>query len=170
VYTLEAVIARESVLRVLAAEARLVQLNQGWSMLPMTRAMITALAVDGGAKLDGFWKAPPGFREVLAACSAHGPLAYVEAEFFGGVGSQAAQVWDGGTSVLGPLLMDDAEGPPPGGTPISRALRHLGVVADGTDEFTAAGLDRQRETDDWLNPPRYRPRAHGPVYTDPDDA
>ncbi len=87
---------------------------------------------------------------MLAARSAHGPLAYVEADFFGGTGSQYTQVWDGGKSALGPLLMNEADEPPPDGSPISRALRHLGVVAAGSDEFDAVGLGRQRETEDWV--------------------
>ena len=170
-YVLEAVIARESVLRSLNLPARIVQLDQGWSMLPMTRAVIDAVAVEGGAKLDGFSQAPAGFEAVVVAGSAHGPLAYVEADFFGGAGSQYAQVWDGGKSVLGPLLMDEADEPPPGGSPISRALRHLGVVATGSDEFDAVGLGRQRETEDWISPPNYRPPTDfrsETIYPDPD--
>lgn len=170
-YELEAVIARAPVLRALNGRAKIVQLDQGWSMLPMTRTVIEAMAVDGGAELDGFRVAPAGFGSVLAACSVHGPLAYVEADFFGGVGSQAAQVWDGGKSVLGPLLMDDADEPPPGGSPISRALRHLGVVAAGSDEFEAVGLGRQRETDDWVDPPKHGPPTDfrsQPIYPDPE--
>lgn len=173
-YVLEAVIAREPVLLALverAGPATVVQLDQGFSMVPMTRAVNSAVAVDDGAELDGFSQAPAGFADVLVACSAHGPLAYVEADFFGGVGSQYAQVWDAGRSVLGPLVMEDADEPPPGGNPISLALRHLGVVATGSDEFDAVGLGRQRETDDWIDPPNYGPPTDFrslTQYVDPD--
>ncbi|MFC7613506.1 hypothetical protein ACFQV2_07705 [Actinokineospora soli] len=99
----------------------------------------------GWKRSSGFWKAPGGFGEALAACSALGPVAYVEAEYFGGHGSQAAQVWDGGEAVLGP----DVD--PSAGTPISQALRRLGVARgpDG-DEFDAVGLGRHRDPEDWL--------------------
>lgn len=60
-------------------------------------------------------------------------------------------MWDGGRSVLGPLLMADDDEPSPGGSPISLALRHLGVVAGRSDEFDAIGLGRQRKTEDWLS-------------------
>jgi hypothetical protein len=58
----------------------------------------------------------------------------VEAEFFGGVGTQAAAVWEGGRLVFGPVIMEEAEPVPVAGTPISQALArhdhdHEGFVA-----------------------------------------
>ncbi|MFF3343183.1 hypothetical protein [Streptomyces flavidovirens] len=44
-----------------------------------------------------------GFEKTLSDWSTAGPVAYVEAEYFGGVGEQKAAVWYGGTIVLGPL-------------------------------------------------------------------
>lgn len=80
-----------------------------------------------------------------------GPVAYVEAEYFGGVGEQAAAVWDGGALVLGPLHEPEGQPSPPAGSPISQALRRLGVEAGaGEDEFTAAGLGRHRDVEGWL--------------------
>jgi hypothetical protein len=105
-YCLEAVIASEPVLRELIGsvrEARVVALGQHLSLVPMTDAFFAAVTVAGAPRLDGFWKAPAGFGSILAACSANGPVAYIEADFFGGVGTQSARVWDGGQVVLGPL-------------------------------------------------------------------
>lgn len=95
---------------------------------------------------------PPGFEAVLAAWSAVDPVAYVEAEYFGGVGSQFAAVWRGGTLVLGPLILgEDEPRPAAGWSPISQALRHLGVTADGHyDEFDAIRLGRHRHVEDWI--------------------
>lgn len=91
--------------------------------------------------------------------AAHRPIAPrtarwpLEAEYFGGIGTQGAQVWDGGTVVLGPLHLAEGEPFPPGGSPISRALRRLGTVKHGhLDEFDAVGLGRHRVTDEWLSP------------------
>ncbi|KPH98191.1 hypothetical protein ACFZDP_32140 [Streptomyces mirabilis] len=75
----------------------------------------------------------------------------MEAEYFGGVGEQQAAVWADGAVVLGPLRV--LEGQPFGsaGSPISQALRRLGVVADAaTDEFATVGLDRHRDSEDWI--------------------
>ena len=50
-----------------------------------------------------------------------------------------------------PLLVAVGERPPTAGSPISQALRALGVRR-GThfDEFDAVGLGRCRDTEDWL--------------------
>ncbi len=81
-------------------------------------------------------------------------VAYLEAEYFGGASSETAQVWDGGHVVLGPLHLAENEPPPADGSPISQALRRLGVdKRDHHDEFDAVGLGRFRETDDWLDHP-----------------
>jgi hypothetical protein len=121
-------------------------------MLPMTDALFDAVTVSGAPQLDGFWKAPAaGFGRALAACSTNGPVAYVEAEYFGGTGEQSAVVWDAGQVVLSHLHLAEKALIPAVGTPISQALRWLGV-AKGVhqDEFDAVGLGRHRDTEDWL--------------------
>jgi hypothetical protein len=89
---------------------------------------------------------PPGFESLLAAWSVVDPVAYVEAEYFGGTGSQFAAVWEDGVLVLGPVLKSEDESPPVQGlSPISQALRRLGASADGhDDDFDAVGLGRHR--------------------------
>jgi hypothetical protein len=100
---------------------------------------------------------PPGLDAVLAAWSTVGPVAYVEAEYFGGIGSQFAVVWQGGTIVLGPLTLDEDEPwPPVGWSPISQALRHLGVSAGV--QFDAVRLGHHRQTEDWITAHRRRSR------------
>lgn len=131
--------------------ARVVPLGSGLSMLPMTGELFDSVAVAGAPRVDGFWKLPSGFERALAACSATGPVAYLEAEFFGGAGEQNAQVWDGGRVVLGPLHMLDGQPFPVEGSPISLALRRLGVEKQGHfDEFDTIGLGRHRRTEGWL--------------------
>jgi hypothetical protein len=155
-HSLEAVIATEFVLQELAGsikEAHVVPLGQHLSLLPMTDALFDAITIAGAPQLDGFWKAPAGFGSALTACSVAGPVAYVEAEFFGGLGTQSAQVWDGGKVVLGPLHLAEGKPLPADGSPISHALRQLGATrSDHADEFAAVGLGRHRETEDWLPP------------------
>jgi hypothetical protein len=60
-----------------------------------------------------------------AAWSAHAPVAYIEAEFFGGTDKQHAQVWDNSTVVLDPLHLYENEPFPITGTRVSQALRRL---------------------------------------------
>jgi len=152
-YCLQAVIADEPVLRELAGsieEAHIVPLGKHLSLLPMTDALFDVVTIAGAPELDGFWEAPAGFGSALAACSVNGPVAYVEAEFFGGAGTQCAQVWDGGKVVLGPLHLAEGEPSPAAGSPISQALRQLGTDrGNHFDEFDAVGLGRHRDTQDW---------------------
>ncbi|MGW4527450.1 hypothetical protein [Amycolatopsis sp. NPDC004378] len=153
-YYLQAVVAAEPVLRTLTDSIEgtcTVPLGQHLSLVPMTDGLFDAVTAVGAAELDGFWKAPTGFGNALAACSANGPIAYVEADYFGGRGTQSAQVWEGGQVVLGPVHSTETEPTPDGGSPISQALRRLGAVkGEYFDEFDAVGLGRHRETDDWL--------------------
>jgi len=156
-YRLQAVIAADHVLRDLAGafeDARIVLLTGRLSLLPTTDTLFDAITVARTMPpLDGFWKAPAGFGRAMAACSAHGPVAYVEAEYFGGTGEQSAMVWDAGQVVLGHLHLAEKASVPAVGTPISQALRRLGVAkGDHQDEFDAVGLGRHRDTEDWLPP------------------
>lgn len=98
-YCLESVIGGAAVLQRLAGsveEARIVPLHGPLSMLLMTDEYHDAVADPGGPRLEGFWKVPGGFGSSLRNCSVLGPVAYVEADYFGGAGTQTAQVWDQG--------------------------------------------------------------------------
>jgi len=149
-YVLQAVIAGDDLLRAAAQKvpgARVASLGQGLSLLPMTNEVVDAVSEGSTARSLGFWRLPAGFERVLAEWSAVGPVAYVEAEYFGGVGEQRAVVWADGAVALGPL--DDQAMRL---SPISQALRRLGATSGpGQDEFTAVGLDRHRHNDGWLS-------------------
>ncbi|MBJ6637126.1 hypothetical protein H4K36_02640 [Streptomyces sp. DHE7-1] len=152
-YDLHAVIADGEVLRGVARDlpvARLASIGQGLALLPMTDALFDSVTDRSGVGPLGFWRLPGGFENSLADWSAGGPVAYVEAEYFGGAGEQRAAVWDGGTVVLGPLHVEEGAPFPSAGSPISQALRRLGAVAGaGEDEFSAVGLDRRRQGEAW---------------------
>lgn len=92
---------------------------------------------------------PDALRLLFEEASSGGAVALLDADFFGGDGDQVVRVWDRGALVFGPVWMDDAPG---AGTPISQALREMGVVRDvGFDEFDAVRLGWHRETEDWLD-------------------
>ncbi|MGV9888745.1 hypothetical protein [Streptomyces sp. NPDC003395] len=152
-YELRAVVAGGEVLRGVVRDfsvARVVSLGQGLSLVPMTDQLFDA-ATDGTDSPLGFWRLPGGFDRWLAEWSSAGPVAYVEAEYFGGAGEQHAAVWVDGSVVLGPLHVPDGQPFGADGSPISQALRRLGVVVDaGADEFAAVGLGRHRRSEDWI--------------------
>lgn len=152
-YELRAVIADRAVLATVSAgleQARLVPLRQEMALVPMTDTLFDAVSDGTADRALGFWFLPGGFERVLAAWSAEGPIGYVEAEYFGGTGIQRAAVWAQGALALGPFTAEGRKRPPRDGSPISRALRLLGVAADrGLDEFDSVGLRRHRRMEDW---------------------
>ncbi|MFE0098874.1 hypothetical protein [Streptomyces sp. NPDC059009] len=161
-YDLQAVIAGEDLLRSAAAAvpgAQVAALPQGLALMPMTDEVLDSVTDGVGVDAEGalgFWRLPEGFEKVLADWSLAGPVAYVEAEYFGGAGEQQAAVWADGALELGPV--DESTGDAgnagrPAVSPISQALRRLGVrTGPGEDEFTAVGLDRHRDNDGWISP------------------
>ncbi|MGQ4433516.1 hypothetical protein [Streptomyces sp. SAS_260] len=148
-YVLQAVIAGNELLRASArsvSDAHVASLGQALSLLPMTDELFDAVTDDSGGSTLGFWRLPGGFDRTLAEWSAGGPVAYVEAEYFGGNGEQRAAVWADGALAWGPS--DDRAR---GLGPISQALRRLGATSGpGQDEFTAVGLDRHRDNAGWV--------------------
>ncbi len=94
-----------------------------------------------------------GWAERIAqAATGRVAVIYIEAEFFGGVGSQAAVGWQGGVVGFGPLRTqtptEDREGYAVVGESddmaINAALRWLGVTrTELRDEFDTVGLGRR---------------------------
>jgi len=128
----------------------LVPLRQGIAMVPMTDKLFAAVTDGTSERPMGFWKLPGGFEQVLSAWSSDGPVGYVEAEYFGGYGSQRAALWVDGEVALGPIAVEEGEPFPQAGSPISQILRDLGVKrGKHQDEFDAIGLGRHRHTSEW---------------------
>ncbi|MGW7256062.1 hypothetical protein [Streptomyces sp. NPDC054834] len=154
-YELQAVIAGDELLRAASrgvAGARVAPLRQGLSLMPMTDEVFDAVTGGSTAGALGFWRLPGGFERLLAQWSAAGPVAYVEAEYFGGAGEQRAAVWADGALAVGPLDTPAKKWFSRAVSPISQALRPLGVRSSlGEDEFEAVGLDRHRNNDDWIS-------------------
>ncbi len=153
-YELQAVIAADELLHRASREipgARVAPLRQGLSLIPMTDEVFDAVT-DGSDGGDlGFWKLPGRFETLLAQWSSAGPVAYVEAEYFGGIGEQRAAVWSDGSLTLGPLDEPEKKRFSRAVSPISQALRRLGARKSlGEDEFSAVGLDRHRNNEDWI--------------------
>lgn len=144
-YTLQALIADREVLSGagLKVGARsFVPLPQAKAMLPLTDALLEHLRIPFLPLTDEGADSLPAELDLLGrAASAKGLVAYVEAEFFGGAGTQASVLWQHGNRVAGPVVCAQA---------INQALVALGVKRDAaSDEFDALNLARHRATDDW---------------------
>jgi hypothetical protein len=132
--------------------ARLVALEQGLALVPVTDELATSLTQESPVPPEsGFWRLTGRVVALLETTSIAGPVAYVEADYHGREGRQTTAVWDCGAVVLGPLILGCREPfPARGGGPVGAALRRVGAVAVGRrDEFVALGLGRCRSTGEW---------------------
>ncbi|NOT41812.1 MAG: hypothetical protein HOP13_15125 [Alphaproteobacteria bacterium] len=87
-----------------------------------------------------FWRLTETLMELARECSVHGPIAYAETDYFGGVGVQSAAAWIQGKLALPPTTH-------PAG-PINAALHTIGLErANGLDEFDTLGLGLVRRMD-----------------------
>ena len=140
-YKLQAIIGSQLESHALAFKAAIaVPIGHGLQLVPLTDQLWSELG--GGERLDWFERRSETVEQWAKEISSTAPVAYVEAEFFGGVGDQSAVAWSVGSRVLGPIHAGDA---------INQALRFLGVRPDGArDEFDAVNLGRYRTTNEWL--------------------
>jgi hypothetical protein len=114
-------------------------------MAPLGHQQIDRLtALQPGEYLEGTHLSQ-GLQHTLTRIARDGPLAYIETNYFGGTGSQAAAVFVGGEVVMRASL-PVSRNPARRDDPINTALRALGVEAAlGEDEFDAIGLARFRD-------------------------
>lgn len=122
------------------------ELPYGLCIAPLGHEQIDKLTqLQSGEYLDGFRSLSDGLQAALLMAVGEDTLAYIETEYFGGSGSQAAAVFRDGAIVLR-VVLPEGRKPAQSDDPINSALRMLGV--SGTlngDEFTAVGLDRFRD-------------------------
>lgn len=160
-YQLSAIVADAGLLREETRgldHAILGDLRQDFALLPVTPQLVEELtgappnyAVVGPAPEHPFTLVfSAALTETLAGWSHSGPLAYVEAEFAGGVGHQAAAVWLGGRRSWGPRFDSVFDGPR-GQWPINAALVEVGAESGAwVDLFAELGLHVERSTAGWL--------------------
>lgn len=155
-YEIRAMVSFPEVLTPLAATrppARVVLLEQDLALIPITDEVAAALhcAHVRPPPETGFRALTAGVYAALCVASMAEPIAYLEAEYLGRDGWQAAAVWSQGIIVYGPEYLHPTEPfPPRGEAPITEALRRLGAMPIGLhDEFVAVGLGRHRSTAAW---------------------
>ncbi|MCW3842785.1 hypothetical protein ONA70_22040 [Micromonospora yasonensis] len=113
-------------------------------------AFIRSGAPPSGAEAESRPAAELEFSQVLARWSRQGPVAYLEAEFAGGLGHQAAVVWQDGEVSWGPCF-DRTLDRPRSEWPINAALARLGAEpGPWIDPFAELGLHLECGTAGWL--------------------
>jgi hypothetical protein len=86
-YFLQALIGNQETLQAHASQfrrAHVVPLAQGIAMIPLTNDLHGELG--SGGEAQGFEKLSPAVEQWAQRISSATPIAYIEAEFFGGVG------------------------------------------------------------------------------------
>ena len=133
----------------------MVPLGLGFGFLPATEQLA---GDDEPAPFEHLERLTVRLGEWAESFSAACPLAYVETDYFGGDGGQAAVAWTAGRLAFGPALTRDYwEGGNFHQTPlldgaINQAVRLLGVDRGAVrDEFDALGLGRHRSNESWLS-------------------
>jgi len=147
-YTLEAFVLPSSATKAALTtlpSAVAVPLEQGLSLIPLTDAFAISLGDRFGAGMEFEFKDMPTLKgsavKWAEQVSHASPVAFLEAEFFGGQGSQVAIGWQAGQITFGPLRATNA---------INQALRWLEIMpAAEMDEFDTLRLGRFRSTEKW---------------------
>ena len=143
-YTLQAVISENSVQEIAESSGlEEVRLPCGLYLIPFPYDFVDSnnipflpLTDEGKENIDG------NLLELCLLLSKKGKAAYVEAEFFGGQGTQGCALFESGVTVGSAKENESA---------INYALKWLGVnSSDSKDEFEIAGLGIQRNTEGWL--------------------
>jgi|GEM_PF-790501 len=144
-HSISGFVAREDVLRACTAHLRsahVAPLAQGFGFLPVTEEVDEET---GGRMVayEQFHRLTDALARLGAAMSRGGAVAYVETDYFGGTGDQAAIAWKDGRIAFGPEKARIGV--------VSDALRRIGAEkGKARDEFEALGLDRHRGNDDWI--------------------
>ncbi len=116
-----------------------VPLGGGCVFVPLTDHAFDALHDVPGDALAGFEWLTPKVESALSRAHAVLSFAWVETEYFGGVGTQAAALYHRGRREWAAAAPGDV---------INRALEALGVRPDpGLDAFDTVGLGRFRSMD-----------------------
>ena len=142
-YYLKAIIGkREIILKGLEQRLKAVPLFQGYHLFPITNHVMEELGISELNMLEPNHKLSEVIFNLCRSLSKNGPVAYVEAEYFGGDGDQGSASFINGQLVLGPTV---------GNGSINQALSLLGVKKeDSKDEFEAISLPKYRDTEKWL--------------------
>jgi hypothetical protein len=131
-------------------------------LIPITQEVRQRASTGDDSPVLRFYTLTDGIVRWGAELSHHGRTAFIDVQFFGGTGFQAAIGWADGEVALGPLFTETHKGEgepwyevPPRGQPlaVNRVLQWLGVQkGQARDEFEAVDLGRVRDTEKWVRP------------------
>ncbi len=134
---------REDVCRIAEQmiHADLIELPQGFGMILMTDKLLRDVEelaeVSDEIVFPGLDRFTEAVRELMERYSFHTKLAYIETDYFGGVGTQGGLLYESGCCVVAPRSSETGV--------INALLSELGVRREpGKDEFDSLGLSKYR--------------------------
>lgn len=144
-YEIQALIGKAGAFsRASTASITVVPLPHGMELIPIGNEVQERLGIPFLPLTDeGHDSMPVVLDKLCKEFSANSKVAYIEAEFFGGDGTQAYALYEDGKLI---------EGPATDPWSINKALKALGVESNvhDTDEFDFVGLGKHRSTNQWL--------------------
>jgi len=161
-HAISAFIGQYAPLRAIAdalCHTHIATLSQGYNLLPIHIEVLDHCTFNLPGNLPDeypeFIRLFPELIVVARQQAVHAPIAYIETDYFGGVGTQAAILWhrDG---IYGPFQTETkyeqnvVRVVPADQRAINRILRRLGAQREtAIDEFDALGLGRFRSNEAW---------------------
>jgi hypothetical protein len=137
--------------------ARAVSLAKGFAVVPLTAALFDDIVGQAKAQkpdpYQGFERLASEVVSAIEDASQKGPLVYLETDYLGGLGRQAAIAWIKGKVAAGPCQSETVSTPEgqsdkPEERAINRVFTKLGIWRHpGLDPFEALGLHRYRDTE-----------------------
>lgn len=144
---IQAIVASDTAAKELCARYPLLtrrDTRTGLTILPITGEFYDSIDFRGmHTCYPHFLYLNEGFNELLREVSLSGDLAYIETDYFGGLGGQGAAAYAKGEVRMPPTWSEHGA--------INRALRHLGLKwSIFGDQFKRLGLEEYRDTEDIL--------------------
>lgn len=145
-YNLQAFICKKEDTELLTyrfAAAKKVSMGQGLDIIPMTEELFDEINnMIPSESIDKFVFMTEHLEQEILKTIGAIKFAYVEADYFGGIGGQTAIVWN---KKIREHLFEYGQGK------INLVLKNFGVIANpGIDEFLTLGFELRRDTKEWF--------------------
>lgn len=147
-YSIEAIFGSKfgiyKILEMFPNTTRAIDLGNDLFLIPYSKNAKSAFLakMKNNKTVKGFESLTNGLKSLLLNASKGSIIAYFEAEYFGGEGSQCSIVFINGKKVLTELNNTNA---------INTALQIIGVKRNNNmDEFDSIGLGKFKNTEQWL--------------------
>lgn len=124
--------------------AKLISLNEQIALIPMTGDLFNEINdYRTNNNIDGYEYLTTAIESEILKTINTGLIAYIEVDYFGGVGIQNGILWKNDKRIFEHRGTKDV---------VNSILQQFGITRSKSgDEFETVGLNRHRYTEDWLD-------------------